>query len=192
MLLGAKAAKNLPHELLAFVPADKRVIDFTQADLNGDGKKDAILVVQDKESVVESESDAESDSLNKDNEGLRTLLLLQRQNDGKLKLVVSNDNAVMCEKCGGVFGDPFEGIRAEKKGFVIYHYGGASWRWRNDFTFGWSPRDQTWQLVKVSTLEYHASDPENIETEDFVSPRDFGLINLAEFDMDDWQGKGKR
>ncbi len=173
----------LPAEVSAFVPTDHDVINYTVGDLNGDGRNDAILVLK-KRSPLKQLPDGVP-------LGQRPLLVLQRQIDGKLKLAARCEEAIKCEECGGVFGDPFEGIETSRKGFTILHYGGSAWRWREDFRFAFSRRDQTWQLVAVDTLNYYTGDPEKMEEQHYRPSRDFGLINLADFNVDNWEGKGK-
>jgi hypothetical protein len=176
--LASQAAGAPTTEAQAALPAGQQVVSWEVADLNRDGRPDAIMV---SEAKAASEDD-----------GPRLLQVLLRQPDGKLKVVVRNEHAVMCRQCGGVFGDPFEGIQTQAGGFTLLHYGGSNWRWRADFRFAWSRRDQTWQLVAVDSLSYHTSDPDQQKQQHARPPRDFGLINLADFDYENWQGRGQR
>ena len=181
MLLAAQtshAAGAPATEEQAALPAGQQVVSWEVADLNRDGRPDAIMVSEAKTAG--------------EDEGPRLLQVLLRQPDGKLKVVVRNQRAVMCRQCGGVFGDPFEGVQTQAGGFSLLHYGGSNWRWRADFRFAWSRRDQTWQLVAVDSLSYHTSDPDNEKKQHARPPRDFGLINLADFDYENWQGRGQR
>lgn len=175
--LASHAAKP-PADVQAALPADQTLLAWEAADLNRDGRPDAILV---SEARVQEEDD-----------GPRLLQVLLRQPDGKLKVAARSERAVMCRQCGGAFGDPFDGIDTQAGGFTLRHYGGSSWRWREDYRFAWSRRDQTWQLVAVDSLNYHTSDPDKQTAQHARPPRDFGLINLAEFDYEHWQGRGQR
>ena len=176
--LSSQAAKPLPAEVKATLPAGQTLLTWEAADLNRDGHTDLVTV---------SEASARQED-----DGPRLLQVWLRQPDGKLKAAVRNERAVMCRQCGGVFGDPFEGVQTQAGGFTLLHYGGSSWRWREDFRFAWSRRDQTWQLVAVDSLSYHTSDPDNEKKQHARPPRDFGLINLADFDYENWQGRGQR
>lgn len=180
MLLAAQTsqAAKPTAEIQAALPAGQALLAWEAADLNRDGRPDAIL-------VSEAKTAGEDD-------GPRLLQILLRQPDGKLKVAVRSERAVMCRQCGGVFGDPFEGIQTQAGGFSLLHYGGSNWRWREDFRFAWSRRDQTWQLVAVDSLSYHTSDPDKQSQKHARPPRDFGLINLADFDYENWQGRGQR
>ncbi len=180
MLLAAQTsqAAKPTAEIQAALPASQALLAWAAADLNRDGRPDAIL-------VSEAKAAGEDD-------GPRLLQVLLRQPDGKLKVAVRSERAVMCRQCGGVFGDPFEGIQTQAGGFSLLHYGGSNWRWREDFRFAWSRRDQTWQLVAVDSLSYHTSDPDKQSQKHARPPRDFGLINLADFDYENWQGRSQR
>jgi len=180
MLLAAQTsqAAKPTAEIQAALPAGQVLLAWETADLNRDGRPDAIL-------VSEAKAAGEDD-------GPRLLQILLRQPDGKLKVAVRSERAVMCRQCGGVFGDPFEGIQTQAGGFSLLHYGGSNWRWREDFRFAWSRRDQTWQLVAVDSLSYHTSDPDKQSQKHARPPRNFGLINLADFDYENWQGRGQR
>src|SRR5438552_3882715 len=87
---------NIPADVKPFIGKDRSAVGLEAADLNGDGRKDYIL-------VVENPGQKTADDL----EGPRTLLILTREADGKLKLAKQNDKVVYCRTCGGVFGDPF-------------------------------------------------------------------------------------
>jgi hypothetical protein len=127
-----------------------------------------------------------------DPEQARPLLILVRDATGALKLSKRSAKAVGCKDCGGVMGDPFQGIHIEKGRFTVEHYGGSSWRWSANYTFGWSRRDQSWQLVRVEHQSFHATDPGTVETTVHTPPKDFGLIDVTEFDPEDYLGKGRK
>jgi len=175
---GSYAAETLPVELRPFVPKGYSVLSLDEADLNRDGRKETVLVI-------------ETDDTTND-EGPRSLLLFSRTPAGKLTLASRNDKAILCRGCGGIFGDPYEGMNFQPDGFTLLHYGGSNWRWREDFRFAWSRRDRTWQLVAVDSLSFHTSNPNKQTRKQARPPRDFGLINLADFDYENWEGCGKR
>lgn len=158
-----------------FVEKNTTALAVEQGDLNGDGREDAVIVLEPQ-----------------DEEAPRPLLILVSDANGKLKLAKRSANAAFCRTCGGMMGDPFAGVRVEKNRFTIQHYGGSSWRWSAEFTFGWSKRDQSWQLVRVEKHSFHASDPENVEKTIQKPPKDFGLIDITEFDPENYEGRGKK
>ena len=171
---------QLPPELLSFVDPDAHAIWLSSADLDRDGDEDHLLVLerQATDHVVE--------------ERQRPLLLVLREADGSLRVAKRNEHIVMCSSCGGVMGDPFVEIEAGPGTFTVRHYGGSSWRWGLDYRFGYSRRDRTWQLVEVNSTSFHSSEPEKTEDKRLVPPKDFGKIDIADFDPEDYEGKGER
>ena len=172
-LLGAIA---LPAELERFVPKDHEPVAVEEGDLNRDGRRDYVV-------IVESTTDED---------GARTLFVITREKDGSLKLAAEGPKAALCRKCGGVFGDPFMFLDVHTGRFTVMHYAGSAWRWGADYTFAWSRRDKTWQLVRVDLKSFHTSEPDNVEKTVHRPPRDFGLIDLRDFDPADYRGKGKK
>jgi hypothetical protein len=163
---------DVPAELQRFIPEPMQALALESGDLNGDGRKDYILVLEDPD---EEKQDV-----------ARTLLIVTREKDGSLKLAKRNDKVVLCRACGGIFGDPFDSVNIERGKFTVHHYGGSSWRWTADYTFAWSRRDQTWQLVRVAAESFHAGDPETVEKTVHVPPKHFGKIDLADFDPENY------
>lgn len=178
--LNAHAAPSeTPVELVPLIPAHTELYFHDYADLNGDGRKDALLVV-------------ESSTGKEDDVGQRTLLIAIRQADGKLKIVKRNDKVVYCRSCGGTMGDPLAGIEVKARTITVEHYGGSGWRWGNSISFAYSRRDDTWQLVRVEEYSFHFSQPDNVKSRSYEPPRDFGKIDIADFDPDKFKGVGPK
>jgi hypothetical protein len=91
-----------------------------------------------------------------------------------------------------MMGDCLQTVSASKKTIVIDTYGGSAWRWGAKATLRYSRRDATWQLVRVDDLSFHASDPEHVEKHSYKPPRDFGKIDIEEFEFFDYRGKGEK
>ena len=143
------------------------VLDSAEGDLNLDDFKDKILVLN----SVDEEKFPES---------ARPLLLLTGCKDGSFKLAARNDSIVMCKRCGGVFGDPFDDVVIKKGYFSIEHYGGSAWRWSRIITFKYSKAIDNWVLYRDAGVSYHTSDPD--KTEDIVTNKeDYGKLTFAEF-----------
>ncbi|HEX8118798.1 MAG TPA: hypothetical protein VF521_16090 [Pyrinomonadaceae bacterium] len=178
---------KVPDEVRPFVEAGAKAIAVEAADLNGDGRGDFVLVLE-RENPAK---DADDFPIHQ-----RPLLILVRGEDGKLSAARRNELIVMCSKCGGVFGDPFEGVVAKRNTFTVMFYGGSSWRWAYSYRFNYSRADKTWQLVRVEETDYHTSDPDKMKTKVFVPPRDYGKIDIADFDPEHYKrpsrGKGRR
>ena len=174
---------QVPAEVRPFVEAGTKAIAVEAADLNGDGRGDFVLVLERENPAV----DKDDFPVNQ-----RPLLILLRGVDGKLSAVKRNERLVMCSKCGGVFGDPFEGVEAGRNTFTVNFYGGSNWRWKHSYRFNYSRIDKTWQLVRVEEINYHTSDPDKMKTRVFTPPRDYGKVDLADFDPENYKRPSKR
>lgn len=174
---------EIPADVKPFVESRTRVLVLKRADLNGDGRMDILL-------VLEMQPAQAVDPPIEDRQ--RPLLLLIRQPDGSLTAAKRNDMIVYCSTCGGAMGDPFVTVKAARNSFTIGHYGGSAWRWGNSFTFGFSRRDNTWQLVEVAEESFHALDPKEKTPRVYKPPKDFGKIDIADFDPETWKGAGRK
>lgn len=176
---------KVPAEVEPFITKGMVPIALETGDLNGDGTKDVILVL-DKPFDEKAEIDEAGESK-------RPLLIITRDASGKLWFAAQNDLVVYCRTCGGVFGDPFAGITLKGTSFTIDNYGGSADRWSYSYTFAYSRRDKTWQLTRVEVTTFNALDPNRTtRTRNYSPPKDFGLINFADFDPENFRGKGKR
>ena len=171
---------KVPAEVASFVEAGTKAIALEKADLNGDRREDFILVLE----KANAAKDADDFPVNQ-----RPLLILLRGADGKLTVAKRNDRVVMCSQCGGVFGDPFDGVIAGRNTFSVEHYGGSNWRWKYSYKFNYSRIDQTWQLVSTRELNYHTANPNKVDTKIYTAPRHFGKIDIADFDPENYLKK---
>lgn len=174
---------QVPAEVRPFVEAGTKAIAVEAADLNGDGRGDFVLVLERENPAT----DGDDFPVNQ-----RPLLLLVRGADGRLAVEKRNERLVMCSRCGGVFGDPFEGVEAGRNTFTVNFYGGSNWRWKYSYRFNYSRRDGTWQLVRTEEISYHTSDPDKMKTRVLTPPRDFGKIDIADFDPENYKKPSKR
>ncbi len=175
---------KVPADVLPFVEAGTKAIALEKSDLNGDGREDFVLVLE-KEKPAKDADDFPV--------GQRPLLILLRGADGKLTAAKRNEKIIMCSQCGGVFGEPFEGVIAGRNSFSVEHYGGSAERWKFSYKFNYSKIDKTWQLVSVQEIHYHTSNPNGGTNRTYRPPRDFGKIDIANFDPDHYLNKsGKR
>lgn len=180
----AQDAVKVPNDVKPFVEKDRIPIALETGDLNNDGQKDFILVVSE---VVKEDAPYEEGA------GERSVLILIRDAKGALSQAGRNDLAAMCKNCGGVFGDPFAGVAIRGTRFTVSNYGGSNDRWAYDYTFDYSRRDNNWQLVRVEETSFHALDPKRTEKKKvYTPPKDFGLINFADFDPGNFQKQGKK
>ena len=47
--------------------------------------------------------------------------------------------------------------------------------------------DQTWQLVRAEERSYHTSDPEKMKTRVLTPPKDYGKVDIADFDQEHYK-----
>jgi hypothetical protein len=181
--MAQRGAVDIPDELKRFVLPDTKPIEMRSADLNGDGAMDYILVLTNTKVEEGQEHNDESK---------RPLLVIARDAKGKLGVAARNDLVAFCAGCGGVFGDPFEGVEAGKNTFTISNYGGSRYRWAYSYQFNYSRRDKAWQLVKVTETSMDTANPDTEKTTVLTPPRHYGKIDLKDFDPADYMGKGDK
>jgi hypothetical protein len=174
----------IPADVKPFVEKGKIAIALEKGDLNADGRPDMILVTSE---FIPENAEWEEGA------GERSVLILVREADGSLRLAARNDIIVYCRNCGGVFGDPFAGVDVKGTRFTVNNYGGSNDRWSYSYTFDYSRRDKTWQLVRVVNESFHALDPKRtMKRRVYAPPKSFGLINFSDFDPENYLGKGKK
>lgn len=160
----------VPAEARGFILPGYAVRDYVSGDLNGDKRKDAILILK-----TPGEDTAQDQELN------RPFLLLIRQADGKLKQVLRNDSLILCRQCGGVFGDPYDGIKITPGGFTLNFYGGSSWRWGYEYQFRYVSSSRTWALNRQKEINFHAGDPEKTMKTTIIPGSETPGVTLADF-----------
>ena len=181
----AQEEVKVPDEVKPFVEKGTIPIALETGDLNADGRKDLILVL--------SEIVPEGPGAYEEGEGERSVLILVRDGGGALTLAGRNDLVALCKNCGGAFGDPFEGVVIKGTQFTVMNYGGSADRWSYSYTFAYSRRDRNWQIVRVEESNFNSLDPKRtMKTRIYTPPKNFGLITFADFDPDNFKGKGKK
>jgi hypothetical protein len=167
----------VPPQIAPFVEKGTRPILLEKGDLDGDGISDCILVLEEKEAEYERR---------------RILRILLGTAAGGFKAAKRSESAVRDDRCGGTLGDCLQGVIVTPRQFVIGEYGGSGWRWSREATFRYSRRDRTWQLVEVTEQSFHVGNPEKVEVTTHKPPRDFGKIDIEEYDAFDYLGKGPK
>lgn len=175
---------KVPDEVKPFVQEGMTPIALETGDLNGDGTKDFILVL--------SKPTHDSNTYDEAGDALRPTFILIRDAAGKLSLAARNDQVSYCKNCGGVMGDPFQSVKIRGTAFTVNDAGGSSDRWDEEYTFSYSRRDKNWHLTRVKDTSFNTFKPNQVKTVVSTPPRDFGLINFADFDPDHFKRIGKK
>jgi hypothetical protein len=162
----------LPEELEPFVPESHQALDFAIGDLDGDGRDDAVLILQGPEEVQKKD----------DMEARRPLLLLVRQPDGRLRQERRTDRLVYCRTCGGMMGDPYVSMVVGEGRFTVSHYGGSASRWGMDYTFAYDPAAKEWFLDREESTTFQAHDPDQTREASTLTREQLGDFSIETFD----------
>jgi hypothetical protein len=150
-----------------FIPKGFSLLDSASGDLNKDGFKDLIVIL--KNNLEETVSDT-----------TRPLLILHGNKKKTYTLISKNEHVVLCKGCGGVFGDPYEGITVKNNYFSVEHYGGSSWRWTRIITFKYDVKTKHYVLHKDAGISFHTSDPDKT-TEIISRKKDFDILPFMQY-----------
>ena len=164
----------MPAELKPFVQSGYQALAYGKQDLNGDGLQDYVLILK-----VQGEDTISAES--PDFEAARPLLVITRKKDKSLQVAVTNNEVVMCHNCGGAFGDPFEELIVLPGGFNLDFYGGAGWRWSEEYQFRYDKLKKTWMFFKQNSTYFHAGDPDKTMQNATITRAEAGDISLADF-----------
>lgn len=169
-VVAAVGTPDSVQQLAPFIPAGYKLLDATSGDLNLDALPDKVLVLQ----QLDADTTTMGDTPN------RPLLLLGEPNR-RYRLAARNDRAVLCSGCGGMMGDPYQGVTIKKGFFSVEHYGGSAWRWTHITTFRYAPATKQWYLHREGGDSFHATDPEKVETH-IETVKDFGRLSFTDYD----------
>ncbi len=172
--LDASTTKSYIDPIAKFIPDAYSLLDSASGDLNLDEYKDLIIIL--KKNNEEQSSDVI------DNPERRPLLILTGQGDGKYKLAAKSNSTVYCYDCGGMMGDPYEGITIKNGYFSVEHYGGSAWRWSRIITYKFSKTDNHWFLHRDGGESFHASKPEQSKS-NMRTVEHFGKVKFENFDI---------
>ena len=164
----------LPAAICRALPAGYQVLAAEKGDLNRDALPDWAVVL--------NRPDEQKTSDVVDHPTKRPLLLFVGGPGGTYTLAARTDNAVYCVDCGGIMGDPFEGLTIKSGYFTVEHYGGSAERWTRFVTFRYDPAARTWLLHRDGGERYHSLDPEH-GTSTMRTAKNFGRVPLAKFDI---------
>ncbi len=122
-------------ELSAFLPAGASLRLAARGDMDGDGDQDAVVVLDAGDGEAARRP--------------RTLLLLRRDADGRLQRMIESPRAIACLRCGGMAGDPLQGVRIEPGALTLRFEGGSRELWSSEFRFTPASGGDEWRLMGV-------------------------------------------
>jgi hypothetical protein len=161
------AQQGKPDNIKTFIPPDYELLHSKTGDLNKDSYPDMVLILKAKEEKV--------------NEDLpRPLILLVGTATSEYKLIARNDSVVLCKGCGGVHGDPYEGITIKNGYFSIEHYGGSGWRWTRIITFKYDSKTKEFKLHRDAGVSYHIGNA-NKQKDERHNKEDWGKLSFIAF-----------
>jgi hypothetical protein len=165
---------SIPDELKPFIMPGYEVLDVVKGDLNNDKKQDYLLVLK---TVGEDTFSFD----NTDWDAHRPLLVITRQANGTLKTAAVNNELIFCKNCGGVMGDPYQGLMIKPGEFTADLYGGSSWRWAESFTFRYDAVKKNWFLQTHKSTSFQSGDPEKTMSESVIRRSEIGDISIDKF-----------
>jgi hypothetical protein len=161
--------KTHPAEIDKMLADNYELVDSARGLLDDDIHTDLIYVLHKKTNKEGFED-----------EDPRPLMVFTGQADKTWKLAARADSIVMCPGCGGVFGDPYNGLSLGKQKFMVRHYAGSNWRWAYDATFAYSAVDKTWLMESVFNENSNTiGEPQDGDTMR-VTAKNFGKVKLSE------------
>jgi|GEM_PF-2156193 len=140
-----------------FIPKNWKLIDKAEGDLNKDNLEDIAAVIE-----------YTGDNISNENADLfgqpRVLFIVFQNNDGTYKLSIQSSEVILRSDMGGVYGDPFEGIKYSRGSIVVSSYGGSAWRW--GFTSRYRYQNDGWYLIGKTELSENiiTGESETIDT----------------------------
>lgn len=161
------------NTLLVQVSATLTTEAFTVGDLNGDGRRDFIVLAHGK---------APCDSVTGlPNTHCRTVLLVLNQGWPILTVAASNAHLIDCSTCGGGgVGDPHQGFEITDNLFTVNSLYGSCDKFDISYTFRYSPEEHNWFLQYSDRSDYscHEGSKEHHIRE---TRRQFGKVPFASF-----------
>lgn len=125
-----------------------------KGDLNGDGRDDAVIVIEKNEPEVDEY----------DFEFYRRAMLIAF-NNGNNGFDLSIKTEIRDANSGGVWGDPYDGITIENGDLTLAYYGGSNYRWYYRYVFRFI--DDEWYLIGYTEGNYFTGDTTMEDADEF-------------------------
>nr|MBX2845542.1 hypothetical protein [Saprospiraceae bacterium] len=142
---------NKGAQITDFIPDNYFILKQSEGDLTGNGKEDAVL-------ILESEHDVEEQRYPEDtsyweNNKARILVVLHQNQDETYEKQIQNNTFLRRSSEGGIYGDPLAGLEISSNQVLsIHYYGGSNWRWSDTFKFRF--QDNNYYLIGADHLYY--------------------------------------
>lgn len=162
------------QKLKALFPAGYTVLDNASGDLDGDGLKDYVFVLQ-------------NDEVRNDPDEVRPLLIIMGKPKGKFEVLSRNDRVVLCSTCGGMYLDPYERLTIKDGLLTVHHKVGSNWIWTREISFRYDPLQRQMILQGDSGVSYHVSAPSKYTTI-VTNKEDFSKVSFSCFDYNKKSG----
>lgn len=121
-------------ETIRIATEDASVVLKVSGDADGDGDADVLIVI-----------DRDRDQADHP----RGLMIFLRGPDGSLTEALESPEAILCGTCGGMMGDPLQGLIVEKGELTLLFEGGSRELWSSEYGFAYVPEHERWRLVRI-------------------------------------------
>lgn len=160
---------DIPKEVNAFILKGHQVYDYIKGDLNGDGREDAILILEYK--TV--------------NESVNPFLILLRNSKNNLYQALRNDSILQdLSSVRNYMGIDIDTVHHNK--FTIDFFGGRRFKWSRNISFEYKPQLKTWYLIEDKNESFDAIDEDHSYDESYtIKEAELGKITLQDFKYDD-------
>lgn len=150
-----------------FILPGYSILDSALGDFNGDKRPDMVLILK---NIHEEDS----------TELTRPLLVLMGKAGGSFLQIGRNDSIVLCKGCGGVWGNPFDGLTVKGMFFSIEHYGGSRYRWTKVITFRYDDKLKNFVLYRDAGINYDNTNPEVVD-DVLYNKTDWGKLRFKNY-----------
>lgn len=157
--------QRVDTDIARFIPDDTTISMEKRGDLDGDGDQDVLLALQKK-------AQAESTP--------RALVILRGAADGSFEKVIENPDAILCQSCGGMMGDPLSGIEIHAGGFALAFEGGSRELWSRTYSFAYSETADDWHLERIDRKMLDRIDGH--QKESHATREQIGAVSIKDFD----------
>lgn len=141
-VIETKSTSAASNALEDFIPKNYFLLESVKSAMNNQNQQHVALIC-----APNNEKNPEEFSQTN-----RRIIMLLQSGDSFTELS-SNDNLILCKSCGGVFGDPYNGVELKNNILKISNYGGSAWRWSENYTFRF--QNNEWQLIGATYDSYY-------------------------------------